>query len=168
MTQASLATTFAEFGLHTPLLARLTELKYLQPTPIQAETIPSTLTGKDLLAGANTGSGKTAAFALPILHQLVSRRAATSAKGNFVSALVLVPTRELAKQVADSFKSYAVHLNGDIKVVAAFGGVSVNTQHMSDAEAMTYLDEVERRMGLPTVDPIRIGAGRLVDALVAL
>ncbi|PKH32027.1 DEAD/DEAH box helicase [Shewanella sp. ALD9] len=131
MTQASLATTFAEFGLHTPLLARLAELKYLQPTPIQAETIPSTLTGKDLLAGANTGSGKTAAFALPILHQLVSRRATTSAKGNFVSALVLVPTRELAKQVADSFKSYAVHLNGDIKVVAAFGGVSVNTQMLA-------------------------------------
>jgi len=130
MTQASLATTFAEFGLHTPLLARLAELNHLQPTPIQAETIPSTLTGKDLLAGANTGSGKTAAFALPILHQLVSRQAVSS-KGNFVSALVLVPTRELAKQVADSFKSYAVHLNGDIKVVAAFGGVSVNTQMLA-------------------------------------
>jgi ATP-dependent RNA helicase RhlE len=131
MTQASLVTTFAEFGLHTPLLARLAELNYIQPTPIQAETIPSTLTGKDLLAGANTGSGKTAAFALPILHQLMNRRATSSAKGNFVSALVLVPTRELAKQVADSFKSYAVHLNGDIKVVAAFGGVSVNTQMLA-------------------------------------
>ena len=67
MTQASLATTFAEFGLHTPLLARLTELQYLQPTPIQTHTIPSILAGKDVLAGANTGSGKTAAFALPIL-----------------------------------------------------------------------------------------------------
>ncbi|PKG76899.1 RNA helicase [Shewanella sp. Actino-trap-3] len=131
MTQASLVTTFAEFGLQTPLLARLAELNYIQPTPIQAETIPSTLTGKDLLAGANTGSGKTAAFALPILHQLMNRRARSSAKGNFVSALVLVPTRELAKQVADSFKSYAVHLNGDIKVVAAFGGVSVNTQMLA-------------------------------------
>ncbi|GGQ28905.1 DEAD/DEAH box helicase [Shewanella litoralis] len=131
MTQASLATTFAEFGLNTPLLARLAELQYLQPTPIQAHTIPSILAGKDLLAGANTGSGKTAAFALPILQQLMKRTNTHAAKGNFVSALVLVPTRELAKQVADSFKSYAVHLNGDIKVVAAFGGVSVNTQMLA-------------------------------------
>ncbi|MGI2170750.1 DEAD/DEAH box helicase [Shewanella sp. MF05960] len=131
MTQASLATTFAEFGLNTPLLARLAELQYLQPTPIQAHTIPSILAGKDLLAGANTGSGKTAAFALPILQQLMKRTNVNATKGNFVSALVLVPTRELAKQVADSFKSYAVHLNGDIKVVAAFGGVSVNTQMLA-------------------------------------
>ncbi|MGX9462201.1 DEAD/DEAH box helicase [Shewanella sp. A14] len=131
MTQASLATTFAEFGLHSPLLARLAELNYTQPTPIQAETIPSILAGKDLLAGANTGSGKTAAFALPILQHLLTKTSRTASKGNNVSALVLVPTRELAKQVADSFKSYAVHLNGDIKVVAAFGGVSVNTQMLA-------------------------------------
>ena len=131
MTQASLATTFAEFSLNTLLLARLAELQYLQPTPIQAHTIPSILAGKDLLAGANTGSGKTAAFALPILQQLMKRTNVNATKGNFVSALVLVPTRELAKQVADSFKSYAVHLNGGIKVVAAFGGVSVNTQMLA-------------------------------------
>lgn len=131
MTQASLATTFAEFGLHTPLLTRLTELQYLQPTPVQAHTIPSILSGQDLLAGANTGSGKTAAFALPILQQLMESNRGSTTKGNVVSALVLVPTRELAKQVADSFKSYAVHLNGGIKVVAAFGGVSVNTQMLA-------------------------------------
>lgn len=131
MTQASLATTFAEFGLNTPLLSRLAELQYLQPTPIQTHTIPSILAGKDVLAGANTGSGKTAAFALPILQRLMTRTSVNAAKGNMVSALVLVPTRELAKQVADSFKSYAVHLNGEIKVVAAFGGVSVNTQMLA-------------------------------------
>lgn len=131
MIQASLATTFAEFGLNTPLLSRLAELQYLQPTPIQTHTIPSILAGKDVLAGANTGSGKTAAFALPILQRLMTRTSVNTAKGNMVSALVLVPTRELAKQVADSFKSYAVHLNGDIKVVAAFGGVSVNTQMLA-------------------------------------
>jgi ATP-dependent RNA helicase RhlE len=129
MTQA-FATTFAEFGLHNALLSRLVELDYQVPTPIQAQTIGSILAGKDLLAGANTGSGKTAAFALPLLHALLSKPL-KPLKGNGVRALVLVPTRELAKQVADSFKSYAVHSNGAIKVVAAFGGVSVNTQMLA-------------------------------------
>ncbi|MBB1270283.1 DEAD/DEAH box helicase [Shewanella sp. SR44-3] len=124
------AATFAEFGLHSALLSRLVELDYQVPTPIQAQTIGNVLAGKDLLAGANTGSGKTAAFALPLLHALLSKPL-KPLKGNGVRALVLVPTRELAKQVADSFKSYAVHTNGAIKVVAAFGGVSVNTQMLA-------------------------------------
>jgi ATP-dependent RNA helicase RhlE len=126
MTQAFPA-TFTEFGLHSALLSRLVELSYLTPTPIQAQTIGSILAGQDLLGGANTGSGKTAAFALPILHHLLAGKT-KALKANAVRALVLVPTRELAKQVADSFKSYAVHSNGGVKVVAAFGGVSVNTQ----------------------------------------
>jgi ATP-dependent RNA helicase RhlE len=126
MTQAFPA-TFTEFGLHSALLSRLAELSYLIPTPIQAQTIGSILAGQDLLGGANTGSGKTAAFALPILHHLLAGKT-KALKANAVRALVLVPTRELAKQVADSFKSYAVHSNGGVKVVAAFGGVSVNTQ----------------------------------------
>lgn len=123
--------SFTEMGLISPLLARLTELEYLTPTPIQAQAIPHVLAGKDLLAGANTGSGKTAAFALPILQQLSQSAGASKNKGNFVSALILVPTRELAKQVADSVKSYAVHFNGAIKTVAVFGGVSVNTQMLA-------------------------------------
>jgi ATP-dependent RNA helicase RhlE len=126
MTQAFPA-TFTEFGLHSALLSRLAELSYLIPTPIQAQTIGSILAGQDLLGGANTGSGKTAAFALPILQHLLNGKL-KPLKGNGVRALVLVPTRELAKQVADSFKSYGVHSNGGVKVVAAFGGVSVNTQ----------------------------------------
>ena len=123
---------FKELGLISPLLARLTELEYQQATPIQAQAIPSILAGRDLIAGANTGSGKTAAFALPLLHQL-GQHSATSknSKGNYVSGLILVPTRELAKQVADSIKSYAAHLNGAIKTVAVFGGVSVNTQMLA-------------------------------------
>lgn len=129
MTQV-FAATFAEFGLHSSLLSRLAELSYLTPTPIQAQTIGSILAGQDLLGGANTGSGKTAAFALPLLHQLLEGKH-KALKGNGVRVLVLVPTRELAKQVADSFKSYAVHANGSIKVVAAFGGVSVNTQMLA-------------------------------------
>ena len=130
MTSVTMSTTFTELGLITPLLARLAELEYQQPTPIQAQAIPSILAGHDLIAGANTGSGKTATFALPLLQQLRTDIALRKAngKGNFTTRLILVPTRELAKQVADSIKSYAVHFNGEIKTVAVFGGVSINTQ----------------------------------------
>jgi superfamily II DNA/RNA helicase len=135
-------TNFIELGLITPLLERLIELAYKQPTPIQAQAIPSVLAGRDLIAGANTGSGKTATFALPMLQQIhvqqshnshISSKSynKTNSKGNYVSKLILVPTRELAKQVADSIKSYAVHFNGTIKTVAVFGGVSVNTQMLA-------------------------------------
>lgn len=128
--------SFSELELIAPLLARLTELEYQQPTPIQAQAIPSVLAGRDLIAGANTGSGKTATFALPLLQKIhaqhsdsqLASKVGQSGKGNFVAGLVLVPTRELAKQVADSIKSYAVHFNGAIKTVAVFGGVSANTQ----------------------------------------
>jgi superfamily II DNA/RNA helicase len=124
---------FTELGLISPLLARLAELEYLQPTPIQAQAIPSVLAGRDLIAGANTGSGKTATFALPILQKLHSHKPVSNKgnKGNYVAGLVLVPTRELAKQVADSIKSYAAHFNGEIKTVAVFGGVSANTQMLA-------------------------------------
>ena len=131
-TSTNQAVTFTELGLIPPLLARLTELEYHQPTPIQAQALPSILKGRDLIAGANTGSGKTATFALPLLQEVFSqqngKKPPRADKGNFVSKLILVPTRELAKQVADSIKSYAVHFNGAIKTVAVFGGVSVNTQ----------------------------------------
>ncbi|MFT4764384.1 MAG: ATP-dependent RNA helicase RhlE [Oleispira sp.] len=122
--------SFEALGLISPLLARLTELEYQQPTPIQAQAIPSVLAGRDLIAGANTGSGKTATFALPLLQQLHAEKSSGSKdrEGNYVTGLILVPTRELAKQVADSIRSYAVHFNGAIKTVAVFGGVSVNTQ----------------------------------------
>ncbi|WP_375322552.1 DEAD/DEAH box helicase [Aliivibrio logei] len=125
---------FTELGLISPLLARLTELEYQQPTPIQAQAIPSVLAGRDLIAGANTGSGKTATFALPMLQQIAELQQSgkvQNTKGNYVTGLVLVPTRELAKQVADSIKSYAVHFNGAIKTVSVFGGVSVNTQMLA-------------------------------------
>ncbi|MDP5145046.1 DEAD/DEAH box helicase [Shewanella sp. ULN5] len=128
MTQAA---TFTDFGLSAPLLARLTELNYTTATPVQAATIPALLQGKDVLAGANTGSGKTAAFALPIIQHLSVNTQRGASKQNNVSCLVLVPTRELAKQVADSFQSYSSHLNGLIKTVAVFGGVSVNTQMLA-------------------------------------
>ena len=128
-TEVTTPASFEELGLIPPLLARLTELEYQQPTPIQAQAIPSVLAGRDLIAGANTGSGKTATFALPLLQQINSEKSASkNREGNYVTGLILVPTRELAKQVADSIRSYAVHFNGAIKTVAVFGGVSVNTQ----------------------------------------
>jgi superfamily II DNA/RNA helicase len=133
MTTVTTSANFTELGLITPLLVRLAELEYKQPTPIQAQAIPSVLAGRDLIAGANTGSGKTATFALPMLQQIRADISSSSknSKGNFVTGLILVPTRELAKQVADSIKSYAVHFNGEIKTLAVFGGVSVNTQMLA-------------------------------------
>jgi len=145
MTSVTTPASFNEIGLIPPLLARLKELEYQQPTPIQAQAIPSILTGRDLIAGANTGSGKTATFALPLLQQiheqkifqqrhgdkLLAGKGDLKHKGNYVSGLILVPTRELAKQVADSIKSYAVHFNGQIKTVVVFGGVSANTQMLA-------------------------------------
>ncbi len=135
---ASFTTSFDKLGLIPPLLARLTELEYQQATPIQAQAIPSVLAGRDLIAGANTGSGKTATFALPLLQKISEQQFAQTSSanssshskrgGNYVTGLVLVPTRELAKQVADSIRSYGAHFNGAIKTVAVFGGVSVNTQ----------------------------------------
>jgi ATP-dependent RNA helicase RhlE len=139
--QVTAPANFTELGLIPPLLARLTEMEYQQPTPIQAQAIPSVLAGRDLIAGANTGSGKTATFALPLLQQLHSEKSSSGTDnsksrdgnkdGNYVAGLILVPTRELAKQVADSIRSYAAHLNGSIKTVAVFGGVSANTQMLS-------------------------------------
>ncbi|QYJ72847.1 DEAD/DEAH box helicase [Shewanella sp. FJAT-51649] len=131
MTQASSSVaSFAELGIIAPLCDRLSELTYVTPTPIQAATIPAVLSGRDVLAGANTGSGKTAAFAVPLLQRLFETKTAEKSAGQ-VRCLVLVPTRELAQQVADSFLSYASHFNGQLKIVAAFGGVSVNLQMQS-------------------------------------
>ncbi|MDB1123482.1 DEAD/DEAH box helicase [Vibrio algarum] len=133
MTTVTTPAKFTELGLIPPLLARITELGYQQPTPIQAQVIPSVLAGRDLIAGANTGSGKTASFALPMLQHIHAEKPMSSkgGKGNYATGLILVPTRELAKQVADNIKSYAVHFNGAIKTVAVFGGVSANTQMLA-------------------------------------
>lgn len=135
MTSENLSTTgtlsqndFSQLNLCEALQARLVQLGYTQPTPVQQQAIPVVLAGGDLLAGANTGSGKTAAFALPLLQKLAGRRASD---GNYVSALVLVPTRELAQQVADSFVSYGATLTPKAKVLAVYGGVSVNTQMLA-------------------------------------
>ena len=134
MTSASVTVQFSDLGLIPVLLSRLTALNYQQPTPIQAQVIPPILLGRDVIAGANTGSGKTAGFALPLLQQFSQGDYLAARKegdGNYVSGLIVVPTRELAKQVADNIKSYAQPLNGAVKTVAVFGGVSINTQMLA-------------------------------------
>jgi len=121
------ASGFSHLDLHPALLNALSKAGYDQPTPIQQQAIPVILTGQDILAGAQTGTGKTAAFALPILHKIMSDESAlnqTSASEPL--ALVLTPTRELAQQVASSFSKYAVDSN--IKMGLAYGGASLNGQ----------------------------------------
>ena len=119
--------TFEELKLAPAILEAVREQGYEHPTPIQAEAIPAVLEGYDLLAGAQTGTGKTAAFTLPMLHRL-SENAQPVARGERrpVRALVLAPTRELAAQVEESVKTYGKHLK--LKSAVIFGGVGMNPQ----------------------------------------
>jgi ATP-dependent RNA helicase RhlE len=128
-------TTFSELGLAEPLLKALAEEGYTTPTPIQAKAIPSILAGRDLLGIAQTGTGKTAAFALPILHHLANNRRPAPKGGTRV--LVLSPTRELASQIADSFRAYGRGLSLSIAVV--FGGVPHGAQIRSIAAGLDVL-----------------------------
>jgi ATP-dependent RNA helicase RhlE len=111
---------FSSLRLHPQLLKGLRELGFPRPTPIQAEAVPPALAGRDLLASAATGSGKTAAFLLPILHQLIDR-----ARGS-TRALVLTPTRELAAQILEDLNDLAVHT--PVTAAAIYGGVSMGPQ----------------------------------------
>lgn len=111
------------------LLQAMTEKGYKAPTAIQAEAIPVILQGRDIVGSAQTGSGKTAAFALPVLHKLAL--APVSSTRRLVRALVLVPTRELAVQVGEDLASLAKYLPHRIKVAVVFGGVSINPQMMN-------------------------------------
>jgi ATP-dependent RNA helicase RhlE len=115
---------FKSLGLADPLLRALDDAGYNAPTPIQTEAIPLVLDSQDLLGIAQTGTGKTAAFALPILDRLAAERRRAPAKG--CRALVLAPTRELASQIAESFRVYGRHLR--LEVVTIFGGVSPRPQ----------------------------------------
>ena len=116
--------SFKELGLSDPLLKAIREQGYDTPTPIQAQAIPVVLQRRDLLAGAQTGTGKTAGFTLPLL-ELLSR--AKPAKGKHqVKALILTPTRELAAQVGESVALYGKHL--PFKSTVIFGGVKINPQ----------------------------------------
>ena len=122
---------FSHLGLDSLLLTALNELNYQQPTPIQQAAIPAILHGRDVVAGAETGSGKTAAFALPILHKLHHQAASTPTKGNQVRALIIAPTRELAIQIGQAINSYAQYLQPRLKLCTVFGGVSINPQMLA-------------------------------------
>jgi ATP-dependent RNA helicase RhlE len=119
--------SFAELGLSSPLCALISKNGYATPYPIQAAAIPSVLLGKDVLGIAQTGSGKTASFVLPILQQFQTK---PPAKNRFIKALILVPTRELAMQVGEVFQLFCTHLPRPVKCLTVFGGVSINPQMM--------------------------------------
>lgn len=113
--------SFENLGLAPELLRALADKGYVQPTPIQSQAIPAVLSGRDVLAGAQTGTGKTAAFVLPLLQLLKAAPAS-----NLPRVLVLTPTRELAAQVAESARVYGAHSPTRVSVI--FGGVSINPQ----------------------------------------
>ncbi len=131
---------FTAFGLKPELLRALAEKGYDAPTPIQSQAIPAVLAGRDVLAGAQTGTGKTAAFVLPILQRLDATPAGAP------RALVLTPTRELAAQVAESARTYGRYLG--VRTLVVFGGVSLNPQ----------IDALRRGCDLIVATP-----GRLLD-----
>ena len=136
--------SFKKLGLSDELLSAIQEKGYSEATPVQRKTIPYIIQGLDILAGAQTGTGKTAAFALPILDKLQK----SESKRRRVRALVLTPTRELASQVADSFRDYGSNLR--FKTAVLYGGVSIKTQ------------KDKLRMG---VDIVVATPGRLLDHL---
>ena len=138
---------FEELNLAPAILKAVLEQGYETPTPIQAQAIPAVLEGHDLLAGAQTGTGKTAAFTLPMLHRL-SQGTAPKSKfgGKGIRALVLTPTRELAAQVEESVRDYGKYL--DINSTVVFGGVGMNPQ----------IDRIKRGVDVLVATP-----GRLLD-----
>ncbi len=135
--------SFASLGLIEPLLRAVAECGYSTPTPIQAQAIPVVLEGGDLMAAAQTGTGKTAGFTLPLLQRLTETPAR---KKGAIRALVLTPTRELAAQVEESVRQYGVHL--PIRSYVMFGGVNINPQ----------IDALRRGIDLLVATP-----GRLLD-----
>jgi ATP-dependent RNA helicase RhlE len=139
-------TTFSDFGLATPILEALAAEGYTVPTPIQAQAIPHVMQGRDLLGLAQTGTGKTAAFALPILHRFAAQARACERRA--CRALILSPTRELASQIADSFRAYGRHLGLTTAVV--YGGVPIRPQ----------IRALERGVDILVATP-----GRLIDHL---
>ena len=174
---------FHGFGLAEPLVSAIAKLGYTKPTPIQAQAIPALMSGRDLVGIAQTGTGKTAAFALPILHGLISNPRPAPRGG--ARALVLSPTRELASQIAQSFRDLSSGLS--LKIAVIFGGVPHGAQiralgagldilvatpgrlidHMDERVAnlggveYLVLDEVDQMLDLGFVRPIR----RIVGAI---
>ena len=138
--------TFETLGLSPAILRALADHHYTTPTPVQAEAIPLALAGRDLLGSAQTGTGKTAAFALPILQRLFANQDPNARNRKVIRALILTPTRELAVQVNDSIRGYAKHMR--LQVSPMYGGSSMRTQ----------FDELRRGIDILVATP-----GRLMD-----
>lgn len=117
--------SFASLGLSEPLLRAISDASYTTPTPIQSQAIPLVLSGRDVLAAAQTGTGKTASFTLPILQRLTGN---TKGRTRPIRALILTPTRELAAQVGESVARYGIHQQPRLKSDVVFGGVKINPQ----------------------------------------
>jgi len=177
LTPAPQASAFAAFGLRVPVLRAVAAEGYSTPTPIQVQAIPFVMQGRDLLGCAQTGTGKTAAFALPLLHRMSDPAQTKRRVGPRV--LVLAPTRELAVQIADSFRVYGKHVSLNYGVI--LGGVSQGSQvatlrrgvdvlvatpgrlldlmsqgcvPLADVETLV-LDEADRMLDMGFIDPIR-------------
>ncbi len=176
---------FANLGLSNPIVQAIKDLGYTNPTSIQKQAIPIILAGKDLIATAQTGTGKTAAFVLPILETLNKER---QLRGKRIRALILTPTRELAVQVAANIADYSKHLN--LSSMAVYGGVDSEAQkqrliegidilvatpgrlldlahqralHFDELEVLV-LDEADRMVDMGFVDDIDKIIGRLPEA----
>ncbi|GAB6053276.1 DEAD/DEAH box helicase [Magnetospira thiophila] len=128
-------TDFAGLNLAQPILRAVLEEGYTTPTPIQAKSVPPLLLGSDLLGVAQTGTGKTAAFALPLLNRLAAHD--ERPVRNHPRALILAPTRELAGQIADSLRTYGRHIN--LRTTVVFGGVSIRPQIQAMAQGVHIL-----------------------------
>ncbi|MDF1639616.1 DEAD/DEAH box helicase, partial [Thalassolituus oleivorans] len=114
---------FADLGLSESLLKAVAEQGYTIPSPVQAQAIPAVLQGRDVMAAAQTGTGKTAGFTLPILQRLDNGKRVS---GNRIRALILTPTRELAAQIDENIKAYGKYL--PLRSAVVFGGVKINPQ----------------------------------------
>ncbi|HEV8692412.1 MAG TPA: DEAD/DEAH box helicase [Ideonella sp.] len=162
---------FASLGLSPSLQHALQVQGHLQPTPVQAAAIPPMLAGRDLLVQAKTGSGKTIAFALPLLQQWMNGTPRTPRP---VEGLVLVPTRELALQVGEALRDLAHELPGLVKIAVAFGGVSINPQMMGlRGGADIVVATPGRLLDLVRQNALKLGAVRTLvldeaDRLLAL
>jgi ATP-dependent RNA helicase RhlE len=145
--------SFDHLGLSEPILRALTEERYAHPTPIQAQTIPHVMSGRDVVGIAQTGTGKTAAFALPILNHLAANPKQIVRKACRV--LVLSPTRELSAQIVDSFKTYGRHLKATAAL--AIGGVPIGRQQRATAAGVDILVATPGRL----LDLMHMGSVRL-------
>ncbi|HEY6652904.1 MAG TPA: DEAD/DEAH box helicase, partial [Solirubrobacterales bacterium] len=149
------ATSFKDLGLSEGLLQTLTELGYAEPTPIQAQAIPELLNGHDVIGQAQTGSGKTAAFGLPMLEYIDPENEETQ-------AIVLTPTRELCIQVTQALRAYAEHLD-NVNVVAIFGGAPIREQQSRLRHgAQVVVATVGRMMDLISRKSLVLTAARYV------